>query len=153
MLFILVQLGLIWGPIDWATPMWCLFGYFGTSGILFYAHLTQVFPSALAGRVITGLNVFAFGGAFLAQWGMGEVIELSPSAVAGSYLQSGYQMAFGTIFVLQIVALLLVFALKDRPRQFTSDSVDNLQRTDDGAKFLLVSGALLLAGAAALALF
>jgi MFS family permease len=112
-----MQAGLVWGPLNWATPLWCLFGYFGTCGVLFFAHLSQAFPTALSGRAITGLNVFTFGSAFLAQWGIGAVVQLWPAASAGSYTAAGYQMAFGMMFVLQILALVVVFALRDRPQR------------------------------------
>jgi hypothetical protein len=85
---------------------WCVFGFFGTSGVLLYAHLTQQFPKALSGRVITSLNVFAFGGAFLLQWGMGAILDRYPGASPGSYQPAGYQAAFGVILALQLSALL-----------------------------------------------
>jgi MFS family permease len=117
MLSLAIQACLIWGPLGWATSLWCLFGYFGTCGVLFFAHLSQAFPNALSGRVITGLNVFTFGSAFLAQWGIGAVLQLWPAASAGSYTPAGYQMAFGAIFALQIVALVFVFTLRDRAQR------------------------------------
>ncbi len=150
-LYLLVQAGLIWGPLAWATPMWCLFGYFGTCGILFFAHLVREFPAALAGRAITGVNLFLFGGAFLAQWGMGEVIELWPAATAGSYSRPGYQMAFGIIFMLQVLTVVLVYTLRDRPRH-SVDAATTARSSAVGAKIAIALGALFLAAAAALAL-
>ena len=113
--FLLVQAGIIIAPPQWATALWCLFGYTGTCGILFYAHLSQRFQMHLAGRVVTGLNVFAFGGAFLAQWGMGALIELWPGDTPGRYLTEGYQAAFGAILVLQALAFAVLLVLRDRP--------------------------------------
>ncbi len=44
-----------------ATPvMWLVFGFFGTSGIVPYAALSQRFPADLAGRLNTGLNLLVF---------------------------------------------------------------------------------------------
>jgi cyanate permease len=103
--FLAVQVGIVFAPVAIATPLWIAFGYFGTCGILFYAHLTQAFPSGLSGRVVTGLNVFAFGGAFAAQWGMGAVIEQWPGEVAGSYRAEGYRAAFGAVLALEVAAL------------------------------------------------
>ena len=48
----------------------------------------------LAGRVITGLNVLNFVGAFLAQWGVGVVIGLWPAAADGRAPIAAYQTAF-----------------------------------------------------------
>ncbi|MDA1090307.1 MAG: MFS transporter [Proteobacteria bacterium] len=100
--------------IQWTgavLPTWMLFGFFGTCGILSYAALGQGFPPELTGRVITGLNVMTFGGAFLAQWGMGEIINLWPTAVGGGYAPEGYQAAFVVMAVLQVLTLVwfLVF--------------------------------------------
>ena len=50
----------------------------GTSCILIYAGLAQIFPKILSGRVSTILNVQVFMGAFIIQWGIGEIIELWP---------------------------------------------------------------------------
>jgi MFS family permease len=93
---------------QWAgavLPTWMLFGFFGTAGILSYAALGQEFPPELAGRVVTGLNVFTFGGAFLGQWGMGEIINLWPTPAAGGYAAEGYQAAFAVMAVLQVLSL------------------------------------------------
>jgi sugar phosphate permease len=89
-------------------PVWMLFGFFGTAGILSYAALPKFFPPEMTGRVITGLNVFTFGGAFAAQWGMGVIINLWPNAggqVGGGYSPEGYQAAFAVMFALQIAGL------------------------------------------------
>ncbi len=111
--FLLVQVGLIAAPASWATPLWCLFGYFGTCGILFYAHISQRFPKRLSGRAVTGLNVFAFAGAFAAQWGMGAIIELWPATETGSYLPVGYQAAFATVLALQVFAAIWMLVVRD----------------------------------------
>jgi hypothetical protein len=55
--------------------------------------------------VVTGLNVFTFGGAFLGQWGMGEIINLWPTPAAGGYAAEGYQAAFAVMAVLQVLSL------------------------------------------------
>jgi len=73
--------------IRWTEPFcrsrrpWCcgvLFGYFGTSGILPCAVLSQSFPPQLSGMVNMALNllVFVFVTAFTAQWGIESIIEL-----------------------------------------------------------------------------
>jgi MFS family permease len=92
-------------------PMWMVFGFFGTAGILSYAALPRYFPPELTGRVITGLNVFTFGGAFAAQWGMGVIINQWPAAEGGGYAPEGYQAAFTVMLALQIagVAWFLLF--------------------------------------------
>jgi len=112
--FVLTQAGIVFAPPAVATWMWIAFGYFGTCGILFYAHLTQAFPRGLSGRVVTGLNVFAFGGAFAAQWGMGAIIERFPAGAAGHYLPQGYQAAFGVALALELAAYAWLLLARER---------------------------------------
>jgi MFS family permease len=59
-LFMVQLLLLILEPVSWAAPVMVLFGFFGTSGILPYAVLSQSFPSHLSGRVNTALNLLVF---------------------------------------------------------------------------------------------
>ncbi len=83
---------------------WVVFGFFGTSGILTYAVLTQRFTAALAGRVNTALNLLVFVTAFAAQWGIGAVIDLWPPNANGGYAAAGYRCAFGLLLVFQTAA-------------------------------------------------
>jgi len=109
LVFLCVQLLLIIGGRDLAWPLWLLFGFFGTVGILPYAVLSQRFPAALAGRVNTGLNLLVFVSAFAGQWAMGAVIDLWPSS-DGHYAVDGYRAAFGMMFILQLAATAWYFA-------------------------------------------
>ena len=105
-IFTIVQLPMILQWTDWALPLWMAFGFFGTAGILSYAALPQYFPPEMAGRVITGLNVFTFGCAFAAQWSIGLIINLWPSTgIAGSYAPASYQAAFAMMFIIQVAGL------------------------------------------------
>lgn len=89
-----------------ALLLWCVFGISGSSGILIYSYLAPQFPAALAGRVVTSLNLFAFAGAFAVQWGMGAILDRYPGALDGSYAGEGYRLAFGSVLALQAAALL-----------------------------------------------
>lgn len=94
-------LGLIaMGLAAWASPLWLLFGFFGTSSILPYAVLSQSFPLHLSGRANTALNLLVFVAAFSAQWGIGAVIGLWPETETG-YAPDGYGAAFGIMLGLQ----------------------------------------------------
>lgn len=105
-IFMVVQLLLILEIKAAAVPLWILFGFFGTSGILPYAVLSQSFPPHLSGRVNTALNLLVFVAAFSAQWGIGSVIELWSPAADGGYAAAGYQAAFIIMFVAQVIPLL-----------------------------------------------
>ena len=104
-LFMVVEALII---LEWTVltkPLWILFGFFGTTGIITYAILSQSFPGNLAGRVNTGLNVMLFVTAFGGQWGIGEVINLWPTSPEGNYSPAGYKAGFGLMLLLQVLSL------------------------------------------------
>jgi predicted MFS family arabinose efflux permease len=103
-LFMAMLLLIAFEPRPLSRPLWILFGFFGTAGILPYAALSQSFPAELSGRVNTALNLLVFVSAFAAQWGIGAIIGRWPVTAAGGYASAGYQAAFGVIFVLQLLA-------------------------------------------------
>ena len=109
--FIVLQLLMALG---WtAQPMLLMtsFSFFATAGILPYAGLSQTFPKELSGRVSTSLNLTVFLGAFLVQWGLGEIINLWPAGETGYHPQS-YVAAFGSLAALQSFGLLWFFVLR-----------------------------------------
>jgi hypothetical protein len=87
------------------TMLWMAFGFFGTSGIVPYAALSQQFPAYLAGRVNSGINVMVFTAAFAAQWGIGVVIGLWANSGTDGYAATGYRAAFAVMLALQLLAL------------------------------------------------
>jgi predicted MFS family arabinose efflux permease len=103
--FMLVQLSLILEATSWAHTLWVLFGFFGTTGIVPYAVLSQSFPLQLSGRVNTALNLLVFVAAFSAQWGIGAIINLWPLTAGGGYAPAGYQAAFAVMLILQLLSL------------------------------------------------
>jgi hypothetical protein len=104
-LFCVVQVALVMEWTGAVLPVWMAFGFLGTCGILSYAALPKGFAPELTGRVITGLNVFTFAGAFAAQWGIGAVINLFPAVAGGGYAPEGYQAAIGLMIALQALGL------------------------------------------------
>ncbi|HPE59784.1 MAG TPA: MFS transporter [Thiolinea sp.] len=103
-LFMLVQLGLILELTSLSTLLWILFGFFGTTGVLSYALLSQQFAPELAGRVNTALNLLVFVCSFVAQWGMGAIINAHGSE-NGHYHPDGYQAALLLMLLLQLLAM------------------------------------------------
>lgn len=89
-----------------ALPLWLAFGFLGTFGILPYNAVSQKFPKELTGRVVTGLNVMVFFGAFAVQWGVGEIIYLWPEPTPGHFAPEGYRWAFLVVAALQASGLL-----------------------------------------------
>ncbi len=108
--FMFIQILVILGYSRWALPVWLFFGFFGTSGIISYAVLSQSFPVHLAGRANTALNLLVFVLAFIAQWGIGAVIEIWPVTAEGGYDPAGYRAAFGAMLSLQILGLIWFFS-------------------------------------------
>ncbi len=104
--FIAAQAVIVSGWSGAVLPMWLLFGFFGTAGILPYAGLSQSFPPDLAGRVITAINVMVFTCAFLSQWGIGVIIDQWPETAGGGYDPAGYMAGFGVVLALQVLSLL-----------------------------------------------
>jgi predicted MFS family arabinose efflux permease len=104
-LFMAVMVLIVSGNTSEATLMWMLFGFFGTSGILPYAALSQSFSLHLSGRVNTALNLLVFLAAFAAQWGIGAIIGIWPTTQSGGYAPEGYQAAFGILFAIQVITI------------------------------------------------
>ena len=97
---------------DLALLLWLGFGFFGTSGIVAYAVLSQAFPPHLAGRVNTSVNMLVFVLAFLGQWGLGIVIDLFPPAPGGGYAPEAYRASLGLIASLQAAGVLWYVAYR-----------------------------------------
>jgi len=104
--FMLVQLMLVCGWTPLPRLLWVLFGFFGTASILPYAALSQNVPPELTGRANTGLNLLVFVAAFAAQWGIGAIVSLWPSGIAGRYASAGFRAGFGLMLAMQILAWL-----------------------------------------------
>ena len=104
--FMVIQALIILHVISLTLPLWILFGFFGATGVLNYAILSQSFPEHLAGRVNTGLNVMVFVVAFGGQWGIGEIINLWPILPDGRYAPPSYQAGFGLMLGLQILSVI-----------------------------------------------
>ncbi len=79
--------------------LWSAMGVVFSVGNLSYALLARNFPTQLAGRANTALNLFAFAGAFSVQWGFGAVVDLLQAR--GATAHDAYQRAFVTLLTLQ----------------------------------------------------
>ena len=103
-LFLTTQFSMAYG---WATSpllLVVIFGFLGSSCILTFAGLAQIFPKKYSGRVSTILNVQVFMGAFIIQWGIGAIIELWPTTEIG-YDSASYQVAIGVLVSMQAAGL------------------------------------------------
>ena len=98
-----------------ASVLWALYALVGTSGIVVYAGLSQVFPSNLAGRVNTSVNLLVFVGSFAFQWGTGAIIDLWPLSETGGYAPQAYQAGFGVVLGVQVLAALWLLLFRRAP--------------------------------------
>ena len=99
--YIAVQLLLVAGAADLALLIWIGWGFFGTSGSLAFAILSQEFPIHMTGRATTALNLLVFLTAFASQWAFGVIVNRWPLA-GGGYEPEGYAIAFGVFLALQL---------------------------------------------------
>ena len=106
LIYILSQWVIIHEWSEWHHLWWGVSGFFGTSGVLMYAYLSQSVPKNLVGRVNTSLNLCVFVVAFGCQWGLGIVINLWPADAVGVYPQTAYATAWMWALGLQIMALI-----------------------------------------------
>ena len=107
--FNVIQIMLILELVQLTLPLWILYGFLGTTGIISYAGLSQSFPVHLSGRVNTGVNLLVFITAFAAQWLIGGIIELWPVSAVGNYDPRGYQAGFALMSLLQLLCLIWYF--------------------------------------------
>ncbi len=93
----------------WAVTnplLWLAFGLFSNTAVLAYPILGTQFPIQAIGRVNTMLNGVVFAFAFVAQAGLGWIIDLWPRGPAGEYPLEAYSWAFGIPVVLMALSLL-----------------------------------------------
>jgi len=102
LMLVLIALQVVENPV----PLWMAVGFLGTFGILPYNAVSQAFPIELTGRVVTGLNVMVFFGAFAAQWGIGEIIDLWPKPAPDHFAPVGYTWAFLIVASIQAAGLI-----------------------------------------------
>ncbi len=111
--FMLAQFGLVLEWLSLTLPLWLLFGFFGSSSILSYPLLSRYFPHHLTGRVNTSINLLVFASAFAVQWLMGGVIAIWSSGDHSGYDPRGYQVAFGLMLAVQVLAFIwFIFGLR-----------------------------------------
>ena len=87
-------------------PAWLMFGMTGQVAILAYPWLSSHYGISLSGRANTAMNLIIFGTAFGAQYAIGGIIDLFPTASSEAYAPEAYQVAFGLCLVVQMLSLI-----------------------------------------------
>jgi MFS family permease len=91
-------------PVAALTALYLAFGVLASFGVVLFADVRAVFPTHLAARALTAVNLAGIGGAMLVQWGMGVIIELGRDPGSG-YGIAAYRPAFLVTAVLGVVAV------------------------------------------------
>lgn len=79
-----VALALIVLQVPGSYLWWMLFGLGASVNVLGFTALGEGFPSELAGRVSTSLNLLMFAGSFALQWGIGMIADTARIATGAS---------------------------------------------------------------------
>ena len=106
LLFMISQLLIIFELAPTSIYPWLAFGLLANSAMVVYAHLTRFFPNELSGRVITAVNVMTFGGVFLIQYLIGEIINFFPTGENGEYSSKGFFWGFGLALLAQFLSFI-----------------------------------------------
>ena len=67
--------GLIIAEAGSTRVLWCVLGVVSATGAQMYGVVAGLFPLHLTGRVTTSINLMAFIGAFVVQWGLGGLLD------------------------------------------------------------------------------
>jgi predicted MFS family arabinose efflux permease len=101
-IFIVSQVFIVLGYVEWKWSIWLAFALTGQLGVLAYAHLADHFGADLAGRSNTALNLLLFGTAAAFQFGIGAALEHWP-LIENHRPAEAYTMVFGSILALQML--------------------------------------------------
>jgi MFS family permease len=119
--FLAVQLVLAFGVTAGSMAIWIAWGFFGTSGSLAFAIISQSFPMVLTGRANTALNLLVFLAAFASQWAFGVVVNHWPQH-GGGYAPEGYSVAFSVFLVIQLCAFVWMLTQRTRGQPAENDA-------------------------------
>jgi len=105
LLFFAAQLVVVLQVAPPNLAAWLAFGVISNATVVIFPILNQHYPRALAGRVNAAANLLNFAVAFAVQFAIGAILDLWPAA-DGHYPAVAYQVAFGLMLALQVVAFL-----------------------------------------------
>lgn len=111
------------GVLKFQSPLWygLLFffmGFFHSFGMVFFAHIKELFPITISGTVTAWANFFNMAGAALFMPALGKVIESFPKT-GSSYPAEAYHLSFFICF-LSIIASLIFYAFS-KEKKYSSE--------------------------------
>ena len=87
-----------------STLLWAAFFCAASAVVLSYSLYARRHPKEMAGRANTAMNVCAFAGMFVGQWGVGAILHLWPQTASG-YAPEAYPWALGALWLAQAAGL------------------------------------------------
>ncbi len=115
---VVAQLAIVAGVWpDGSRLLWTVVGFTASASAIAYAILSQGFPSSMAGRASTSLNLLMFATAFLLQAGIGLVVGAFPAPEAGGFSPHGHRVALAVLIALEAAAILWLFLARGRPAE------------------------------------
>lgn len=89
-------------------PLFTLFGLFGSTGGVLYAHIKELTPSAMVAMALTGMNFFVMLGAAIFIQGLGSLMQFLYPTASLSY--AAFNAAFvGCASLLFLAGIAYVF--------------------------------------------
>ena len=98
----IAALVVIFAQVPGTYVWWTVYGLGASTNILAFTVLNEGFAPELAGRANTALNLFAFGGGFVAQWGIGLVVDAARAALEVD-AAGGLKVAFALVLALDVL--------------------------------------------------
>lgn len=108
---LLVQAAILFG-LGPVTVLWFLLGALSAVNSQAYLATANHFPREMFGRVSTSINLMAFAGAFLVQWGVGLALDLLRAG--GWSMPNALRFAFAALLVMQILSFLPLLTRRGR---------------------------------------
>jgi len=98
----IVAFAAIVGQLPGTYVWWALYGLGAATNVLAFAVLNVGFAAEFAGRANTALNLVMFGGGFIAQWGIGLVVDATRTGF-GLDAANGLKFAFALVLALDVL--------------------------------------------------
>lgn len=98
-----VQLGILFG-VGPLVVLWFLLGVLSSVNSQTYLATSASFPKQVFARVATAINLMAFAGAFIVQWGLG--LALDALQAGGRTMSASLSLSFAGLIAIQVVVYL-----------------------------------------------
>ena len=107
LLFIIPLTIITFGLIPKAIWPWVVLSITSLAATLAYSGLSQHFPTSYAARASTAVNLICFSMAFVAQYGIGLIMQIVEPGKQSGYSIKAYQAGFGFFLGLLIISYLI----------------------------------------------